>query len=115
MTVALQGLEKGDFVKPGADSATGETVSVPSCSGMSLNDCRAVLQQAGFGTSVVRVENAKKAGTFLGLSPKSEAPKFSTIKLMVSSGPKAEASAPASAAPATSAPPATGGGTDGNR
>ncbi len=115
MTVALQGLEKGDFVKPGADSATGETVSVPSCSGMSLNDCRAVLQQAGFGTSVVRVENAKKAGTFLGLSPKSEAPKFSTIKLMVSSGPKAEASAPASAAPATSAPPATGGGTDGTR
>ena len=119
MSVALAGLEKTDFVKPGADRAVGETVSVPSCSGMSLNDCRAALQDAGFGTSVVRVENAKKAGTFLGLSPKSEAPKFSTIKLMVSSGPKVDPSAPATdpAAPATPpvAPPPAGGGGDGNR
>lgn len=124
MTVALQGLERGNFVKPGAERATGETVDVPSCSGKSLNDCRSLLQEAGFGTSIVKVENAKKAGTFLGISPRSKAPKFSSIRLLVSSGPKPKPSTPATDQGQQGPPPATqpaiqpppqGGGGDGNR
>lgn len=116
MRVALDGMPRDGFVKPAA--YTPKTVDVPSCSGMGLNQCRQVLQDAGFGTSIVRVENARPAGTFLGISPRGRAQEFSTIRLQVSSGPapkpapkpadqpgspppSAAPSAPASAAPPT--------------
>lgn len=87
MTVALQGLERGNFVAPPSSSKTGEMVDVPSCSGKGLEACRQLLRDAGFGTTTSRQENSRPAGTFLGISPSSRAPKFSTIKLLVSSGP----------------------------
>ena len=71
---------------------------------MGLNECRAVLQEAGFGTSISRQENAKPAGTFLGISPRDRAPQFSTIRLLVSSGPAPE---PEPAPDPTSDPPSS--------
>lgn len=76
---------------------------------MGLNECRAVLQEAGFGTSISRQENAQPAGTFLGISPLDRAPQFSTIRLLVSSGPAPApdpTSAPPSSEPPSEPPPA---------
>ncbi len=102
MQVALEGMPRDNFVKPTA--YTPPTVDVPSCSGMGLNECRSVLQEAGFGTTISRVENARPAGTFLGLNPRGRAPQFSTIRLMVSSGPAPKPEPKPEPSP-TSAPP----------
>ena len=100
MRVALEGMPRDGFVAPAP--YTPKTVDVPSCSGIGLNECRSMLQEAGFGTSISRVENARPPGTFLGITPQGKAPEFSTIRLQVSSGP-----APA---PEGEAPPGGPGG-----
>ena len=87
MAVALQGLERGNFVKPPA--FTGKNVDVPNCGKRSIDQCRQILREAGFGTNISKVENSAPAGTFLGISPTGRAQQFSSIKLMVSSGPAA--------------------------
>ncbi len=96
MTAALEGLPRGRFVKPTAIEV--ETVDLPSCSG--LNDCRQQLRDAGFGTSISRITHSSPEGTFLGMDPKRRAPRYSTVRLLVSSGPAytpAPASTPAQA------------------
>ena len=109
MRAALEGMPRDRFVPP--TRYVPPTVSVPSCSGLGLNECRAVLQEAGFGTSISRQENAKPAGTFLGISPRDRAPQFSTIRLLVSSGPapkpepKPEPTPDPTSAPPSSEPP----------
>ena len=108
MRAALEGMERLDFVKP--TKVEQPIVDVPSCSGMGLNECRRTLQLAGFGTSITRVENARPAGTFLGIRPSGRAERFSTIRLLVSSGPapkpEPKPEPKPSSAPPTSAPPA---------
>lgn len=86
MRVALEGMEKGRFNDP--TKVEQPNVDVPSCSGMGLNACRDTLRAAGFGTSISRVENSRAEGTFLGIRPSGRAPQYSTIRLLVSSGPK---------------------------
>ena len=109
MRAALEGMPRDKFVPP--TKYTPPTVDVPSCSRMGLNECRAVLQEAGFGTSISRQENAQPAGTFLGISPLDRAPQFSTIRLLVSSGPapkpepKPEPTPDPTSAPPSSEPP----------
>ncbi|MFT3876701.1 MAG: transglycosylase domain-containing protein [Propioniciclava sp.] len=103
MAVALQGLPKGQFVKPKAYKP--EVVDLPSCS--SLNDCRQKLRDAGFGTAVTRVTNSAPAGRFLGISPKGRAPQYSTIKLLVSAGPAPKPSAKPSTEPNPNPNPST--------
>lgn len=106
MEVALEGMPRDGFVKPAA--YTPPKVDVPSCSGMGLNQCRQVLQDAGFGTSISRVENARPAGTFLGISPRGNAPQFSTIRLTVSSGPPPPPKVEPVSPPAQTAPEGQG-------
>lgn len=91
MREALKGLPRADFVKPGEGNRTGEMTDLPDCAGIGVNECRARLQDAGFSPSVVRVANSRPAGTFLGLSPRDRAPKFSTVRLLVSAGPQRQA------------------------
>lgn len=107
MSIALQGLPRSNFVRPGAERISGEMVSVPNCGGKNVNDCRRVLRDAGFGTSIVKTPSDKPPGTFLGIAPKGTAPKYGSIRLLVSSGPAVDP-------PAGPEPPAGGGG-DGNR
>ena len=104
MTAALEGMEKLDFVKP--TKVEQPIVDVPSCRGMGLNECRRVLQEAGFGTSITSVENNRPNGTFLGIRPTGSAERFSTIRLLVSKGPAPKPEPEPSSAPPTSAPPA---------
>lgn len=87
MAGALQGLEKVGFTRPDKSANRQPDVEVPSCRAMGLEECRDLLQEAGFGTSISRVENSRPSGTFLGTSPRGTAPKYSTIRLLVSSGP----------------------------
>lgn len=94
MAAALEGLPRGQFVKPAPIKVA--TIDLPSCSG--LNDCRQQLRDAGFGTSISRVTNSAPEGTFLGMDPKRRAPQYSTVRLLVSSGP-AVVAPPTSAAP----------------
>lgn len=91
MAAALDGLPRGDFVKPPSDMLRGETTDIPSCSGKNLRDCRDLLSSAGFSTRVVNVANDRPPGTFLGISPNGSAPRGSTVRLLVSSGPESEA------------------------
>ena len=111
MRVALEGMPRDDFVRP--TKVKQPVIDIPSCSGMGLNECRTTLQQAGFGTSISRVENTRPAGTFLGIRPTGQAERFSTIRLLVSSGPKPKpkpqpdpVKPPPSQAPAPEPPPA---------
>ena len=94
MAAALEGLPRGQFVKPTPIKVAA--IDLPSCSG--LNDCRQQLRDAGFGTSISRVTNSAPEGTFLGMDPKRRAPQYSTVRLLVSSGP-AVVAPPTSAAP----------------
>ncbi len=87
MAVALQGLPRGDFVAPSAAQTQGEMIDIPSCNGQSMNDCRATLQAAGFSTTIVRQVNDKPAGTWLGTTPRGRAPRYGTVRFIVSSGP----------------------------
>jgi len=87
MAVALQGLERGDFVDPPSSSRVGKEVDVPSCAGKGLDACRQLLRDAGFGTTISRIDSNRPAGTFLGISPRDRAPQYSTIRLLISEGP----------------------------
>lgn len=106
MEVALQHYERGSFVPPTKYSPP--EVDVPSCRGLGVQACQQTLRDAGFGTSISRQTNNARAGTLLGISPRDTAPAYSTIRIIVSSGP-APAPPPAPAepsAPGTTAPPA---------
>jgi membrane peptidoglycan carboxypeptidase len=106
MTAALADLdEHTQFTDPDTNSLQGEQVPVPSCSGMGVKSCEAVLKDAGFLTSRSLVyDDNSSAGTLLSTSPRGEAGKGSQITLTISKGPK-PAPPPPSTPPAS--PPAT--------
>lgn len=85
MQAALANTPKTKFSKPATYVA--KQVSVPSCSGTGLSGCQEILRKAGFSTVVSQVTNSAPAGTFLGITPKSTAPQYGTITLLVSDGP----------------------------
>ena len=66
----------------------GIMVETPDVSGMSYDQAREVLEAADFSTVRWSVYSDRRAGTFLGISPTGAAPKFSTISMRVSAGPK---------------------------
>lgn len=108
MEVALQHYERGSFVAP--TRYTPPQVDVPSCSGLSVQECRQTLSDAGFGTAISRQTNSARAGTLLGISPSTRAPAYSTIRIIVSSGPAAPAAEEPTDQPSEGAPADPGNG-----
>ncbi|MDO5678356.1 MAG: transglycosylase domain-containing protein [Propionibacteriaceae bacterium] len=118
MRSALADKPKTKFTSPAKEILEGVKVPIPNVRGKGLNQTKEILEAAGFTTRVQRVENDRKKGTFLGISPTGEAVKFSTITLRVSDGPAPPppdpTASPDPAAPAqTPAPPAGDQGTGG--
>ena len=78
-----------DFVAPDATSLEGVSTTVPSTGGMSVDQARQVLENAGFNTSVGGTVNSNYAeGTVAYTSPGSgsSAPSGSVITIYQSSG-----------------------------
>lgn len=109
MREALALLPKQNFVKPGNKLTVGAMTQIPSCVGMGVHECEATMTSAGFSTRIVSQTSNRPKGTFLGSSPHGSAPKYSVIRLYVSSGPapKPVAPPPTTQAPATTAPATT--------
>ena len=104
MTSAVSAKPKTQFTAPTDKVLVGVKVPVPDVKGMGYNEAKATLEAAGFTTSRWEVySDTRPRGTFMGISPKGSALKFSNIQLKVSKGP---APAP-DPIPAPSAPAAT--------
>ncbi len=82
---ALKDFDRKRFVEPPYGILAGVKVDVPYCSG--LENCRIVLQNAGFGSYQESIASNSPKGTFLGISPSGVAVKGTSIRLLVSSGP----------------------------
>lgn len=74
------------FVDPPYGILAGEKVDVPSCSGVS--NCRTVLLNAGFGSYTDTIASNTPKGTFLGISPSGVAVRGTSIRILISAGPK---------------------------
>ena len=85
----------------------GDRVTVPGCG--SVDECQAVLQQAGLRPVVSQVDSAQPAGSFLGLTPAagSQVAPAQVVSVLVSNG--AGGGAPAPAADTVQPPPDTNG------
>jgi beta-lactam-binding protein with PASTA domain len=87
MTAALKDFPKGPgFVDPPYGILAGEKVDVPRCSGVS--NCRTVLLNAGFGFYTDVIASNTPKGTFLGISPPDVAVRGTSIRILISAGPK---------------------------
>ncbi len=87
MTAALKDFPKGPgFVDPPYGILAGEKVDVPRCSGVS--NCRTVLLNAGFGFYTDVIASNTPKGTFLGISPPGVAVRGTSIRILISAGPK---------------------------
>lgn len=117
MGTALEGKPETEFVPPTDRIMEGKKVPVPDVSGMSYSEAERTIEAAGFNTRRWGVYSSRPAGTFLGASPSSEAPMFSTITLRVSVGPRPKPDPqPTSTPDETPSPPADndGGGNNGD-
>jgi membrane peptidoglycan carboxypeptidase len=101
MTAALAGRPKTSFTAPPASFEEGKQVTVPSCSGLSSDQCKSALEAAGFNASVSYQYSSEPSGTFLGLSKTGTAPIASTIYMLYSKGSQPVQSTPASTAAQT--------------
>ncbi len=90
MASALEGRPTTDFADPSKKILEGEQVPLPDVSGMGYNEAKRTLETAGFTTVRWPVYSNRRRGTFLGISPRGTAVKFSTISLRVSAGPEPE-------------------------
>lgn len=88
MLAGLEGKKNTTFNEPTSKVLNGVKVAVPSVSGMSLEQAKKTLENAGFTTTVVYVYSDYAQGTFLGTAQSGSQPKFSTIGLRVSKGPE---------------------------
>ncbi|WP_158676392.1 transglycosylase domain-containing protein [Tessaracoccus sp. OH4464_COT-324] len=88
MTSSVRDLPKTPFTKIGSRVQEGKKVPVPSVAGLSYNQAKEVLENAGFNTRHMQVYSSRAPGTFLGITPSVEAPMHSTISLRVSGGPR---------------------------
>ncbi|MEZ5199814.1 MAG: hypothetical protein R2742_00320 [Micropruina glycogenica] len=59
---------------------------MPSCSGVS--NCRTVLLNAGFGSYTDTIASNTPKDTFLGISPSGVAVRGTSIRILISAGPK---------------------------
>ena len=104
MDRTLEGTPKTPFADPGSAITDGEKVDIPDISRRSLDDAKALLMQAGFVPSVVKVYSNYRVGTVVGTSPRSQATRGSVVKVLVSQGPAPAPTAPPTLPPAV--PPA---------
>jgi membrane peptidoglycan carboxypeptidase len=104
MDRTLEGTPKTPFADPGSAITDGEKVDIPDISRRSLDDAKALLLQAGFVPSVVKVYSNYRVGTVVGTSPRSQATRGSVVKVLVSQGPAPAPTAPPTLPPAV--PPA---------
>ncbi len=91
-SAALVGRARTAFVEPPESILRGAMVDVPSCLGLGLASCQALLREAGFTTYTTYVDSDRPKGTFVGVSPSGAAPKYSQIALLISKGPVETAS-----------------------
>ncbi|HRW19067.1 MAG TPA: transglycosylase domain-containing protein [Dermatophilaceae bacterium] len=107
MDRALAGVPMTRFPEPNDATVNGEKVDIPAVTRMSVNDAKALLQQAGFAPTVVYVYSGYRSGTVVGTSPRGQATRGSVVQILVSKGSPPPAPAPAPApAPDPAAPPA---------
>jgi membrane peptidoglycan carboxypeptidase len=98
MDRALAGQPKVPFTEPGTQIVNGEKVDIPDIGRRSLEDAKALLLQAGFVPSVVRVYSNYRVGTVVGTTPRNQATRGSVVRILVSQGP-APAPVPVPTAP----------------
>ncbi|RBY81645.1 penicillin-binding protein [Geodermatophilus sp. TF02-6] len=86
MAPILQARGSGEFLPADEVVQNGNTRVVPGCS--SVRACQAALSDAGFQSSVVRVDSVRAAGTLLGTSPPSggRAVPGQVVSILVSNG-----------------------------
>ncbi|MDO5067743.1 MAG: transglycosylase domain-containing protein [Propionibacteriaceae bacterium] len=94
MSAALQNVDSTKFTPASNEVLEGEKIEIPSVSGMSFEEAKTTLEDAGFnvGRSSVFSDTAP-AGQYLGRSAPSaggRATKGSTVNLMFSRGPQPE-------------------------
>ncbi len=87
MDRSLDGMPKTAFTEPGRAMIEGEKVDVPDVTRRSVDDAKALLLQAGFVPSVVKVYSNYRVGTVVGTSPRSQATRGSVVRILVSQGP----------------------------
>ena len=104
MDAALAGTPNVPFPAPSDHILKGETIDIPDVARRSIADAQALLQQAGFGSSVAKVYSNYRAGTVVGTSPRGQATRGSVVRLLVSMGPP-PAPPPTATAPAATPPP----------
>ena len=83
---ALKNYDKKGFVEPPYGILAGKKVDVPNCS--SVPNCKAVLANAGFNSYTDSIASNTPKGTFLGISPPGVAVRGTSIRILISSGPK---------------------------
>ena len=89
MSAALKNVPHTSFEAPNQRVLEGEKVPIPSVAGMSYEQAKQTLEDAGFTTAKMEVFSPQPAGTYLGkISPSGSAAKFSTIRMQFSKGPQ---------------------------
>lgn len=103
MAAALADMkEHTQFTEPSASVLAGDSVAVPSCAGLGPGSCRARLTAAGFATYTKNVfSDTVPAGGLVGTTFSGQAPKGSSIGVLISKGPKPAAPTPPGSPPAT--------------
>lgn len=88
MTAGLQGKPATSFGQVKAEFQPGQMVALPQgVDQMTPDDARKALEAAGFQVDQTYLYNSAPYGTFLGVSPKDQAPQSSTVYLTFSAGP----------------------------
>lgn len=88
MLAGLRGRPNTKFTEPPSRILVGERVPVPSVAGMSIEQAKTTLEDAGFSTTEFAQYSDQPPGAFLGISPSGTAPRYSTIMLRISRGPE---------------------------
>ncbi|QGF22844.1 transglycosylase domain-containing protein [Raineyella fluvialis] len=88
MSAGLEGKPATPFGQTKPEFQTGQMVSLPQgVDQMKPDDARKALENAGFTVQQTYLYNAAPYGTFLGVTPKNQAPQSSTVYLNFSAGP----------------------------
>lgn len=77
---------KKSFPRAPSVTRSGAITQIPSCVGTSASHCQGLLNTAGFSTQIVSKSDKAPKGTLLGTTPRGSAPKYSMVKIIVSSG-----------------------------
>ncbi|MEA5153833.1 penicillin-binding protein [Raineyella sp.] len=93
MTAGLQGKPATPFGASKPEFQTGQMVDLPAgVDKMKPDDARKALEDAGFQVEQTYLYDSSPYGTFLGVTPKDQAPQSSTVYLNFSAGPAPQGS-----------------------